>query len=117
MNIRVIDSAFGLIPGGKSMLSTNEQIYKLVAADTFDGEARRAALRHSVESQRVETAAHDLELGSIYPAGAFVPDGSKAPPVDPRGYLYVPTARPGHRLPHAWLQGPTRISTHNVLDD
>ena len=29
------------------------------------------------------------------------PDGTAAPPDDPRAY--VPTARPGHRAPHAWL--------------
>ncbi len=29
------------------------------------------------------------------------PDGSEAPPDDPRSY--VPTARPGHRAPHAFL--------------
>jgi hypothetical protein len=30
-----------------------------------------------------------------------VPDGTTAPPDEPRSYQ--PTARPGHRAPHAWL--------------
>ena len=116
MNIRVLDSATGFIPGGKQAININRGILTRLTSDTFDGAARRAAFRHAVQSQRVETAAHDLELGSIYPTGLFVSDGSLPPDVDPRGHLYVPTARPGHRLPHAWLQGSKRISTHHLID-
>ncbi|CZR57854.1 uncharacterized protein PAC_07743 [Phialocephala subalpina] len=116
MNIRAIDTAFGFLPGGKDVLPTNRKILQQLVSNTFSGETRRAAIRYAVKSQRVETAAHDLEIGSIYPTGAFVPDGSKSTPVDPRGFLYTPTARPGHRLPHAWLeQGSSRISTHHLL--
>ena len=117
MNLRVLDSSTGLLPGGKEMLEVNEDILNQLTADSFDGAARRGAFKHAIQSQRVETAAHDLELGSIYPAGLMVPDGLEAPDADPRGYLYVPLARPGHRVPHAWLKGQERLSVHQLLDD
>ena len=47
----------------------------------------------------------------------IVPDGSEAPPRDPVGYEYVQVARPGHRLPHAWLERDgERIPTHDLVD-
>jgi hypothetical protein len=35
---------------------------------------------------------------------------------DPVGLVYVPTTRPGHRLPHAWIESAERgrISTHDL---
>ncbi|MFC4112862.1 FAD-dependent monooxygenase [Nonomuraea zeae] len=74
-----------------------------------------AEAREAFASQRVEFQAHDLELGFAYAAGALVPDGTAAPPRDPEGGRYRPTARPGHRLPHVWLQrGGRRVSTHDL---
>jgi 2-polyprenyl-6-methoxyphenol hydroxylase-like FAD-dependent oxidoreductase len=50
-----------------------------------------------------------LVLGLSYRSAAVFPDGDvSAEPVDP-GTDYLPTARPGHRMPHSWL-GP-RCST------
>ncbi len=47
-----------------------------------------------------------------------MPDSSIAPEVDPRGQRYTPTARPGDRLPHAWLKdSQRRISTHQLVDN
>jgi 2,4-dichlorophenol 6-monooxygenase len=61
--------------------------------------------------------AHDIEMGFFYADGAIVPDGSPPPPRDPMGLVYVPTSRPGHRLPHAWIESPEqgRISTHDLI--
>ena len=43
-----------------------------------------------------------IHLGYRYEGSPICwPDGSPAPPDDPR--TYVPTARPGHRAPHAFL--------------
>ena len=43
-----------------------------------------------------------IHLGYRYEGSPICwPDGSPAPPDDPR--VYVPTARPGHRAPHAFL--------------
>jgi 2,4-dichlorophenol 6-monooxygenase len=44
-----------------------------------------------------------------------VGDGSEPPPRDPMGHTYHPMTRPGHRLPHAWLEAHgARISTHDL---
>ena len=118
MNFRHMDTAAGFLPGGPEVRPLNEIIYNQLCSDTFDGIARRAAFQYMVQSQRVEYAAHDLELGGVYADGAIFHDGTPAPPVDPRGQKYHSIARPGHRLPHAWLQGQSkRISTHHLLDD
>ena len=115
-NLRTLDSATGLLPGGKAILSHNEVVYSKLMANTYDGRVRRAALAHAIQSQTVETAARDIELNSIYQKGALVPDGSEERVPDPRGHLIFPTARPGHRLPHAWLLGSRRVSNLQLLD-
>ena len=43
-----------------------------------------------------------LQLGYVYATGALVPEGSPPPLETPREY--VPTAHPGARLPHGWLE-------------
>lgn len=87
-------------------------------ADTPDGRMRRARVAEVFNTHRVEMYDHDVELGFVYEQGARVPDGTPAPARDPWGTVYVPTTRPGHRLPHAWLERDgQRISTHDLLDD
>lgn len=115
MNLRVLDSGSGLIPGAQS-LPVNKVIYEKLTAKSYEGEVRRAALNHAIQSQAIETNARDLELGSVYPEGLLVPDGSERPKPDPRGREHHPNARPGHRLPHAWLSGPERVSTFHFLE-
>jgi 2,4-dichlorophenol 6-monooxygenase len=69
-----------------------------------------------LHTQRTEFQAHDLEIGFHYESDALVGDGTPPPPVDPMGCDYHPTTRPGHRLPHAWLErGGTRLSTHDLV--
>ncbi|MFJ9562831.1 FAD-dependent monooxygenase [Streptomyces fuscichromogenes] len=72
-------------------------------ADTPAGAAKRAAVAEAVESNADDYSQLGVELGYHYETGALVPDGSPAP--QPRNPLrdYVPTTRPGHHLPHAWL--------------
>jgi 2,4-dichlorophenol 6-monooxygenase len=60
----------------------------------------------------------DIDLGFEYAdSPGVVPDGSEAPPRDPVGHEYVQVARPGHRMPHAWLERDgERIPTHDLVD-
>ena len=45
-----------------------------------------------------------LQLGFAYEAGALVPDGSeRRTPANPVRE-FVPTTRPGSRVPHAWVE-------------
>jgi 2,4-dichlorophenol 6-monooxygenase len=71
-------------------------------ASLADPERRRA-----VEAAVAEQAEHfdmlGLQLGYVYGEGALVPEDGPPPPGSPREL--TPTAHPGARLPHAWLDG------------
>jgi 2-polyprenyl-6-methoxyphenol hydroxylase-like FAD-dependent oxidoreductase len=71
--------------------------------DTPQGAATRDKVgREFSETMRREWFTLGAHLGYRYENSPICwPDGSAAPPDDPR--VYVPTARPGHRAPHAFL--------------
>jgi 2-polyprenyl-6-methoxyphenol hydroxylase-like FAD-dependent oxidoreductase len=71
--------------------------------DTPQGAATREKVgREFSETMRREWFTLGAHLGYRYENSPICwPDGSAAPPDDPRAY--VPTARPGHRAPHAFL--------------
>lgn len=56
-------------------------------------------------------------FGANYVSAAVVPDGSAAPAVANPVTDYVPSARPGGRAPHAWLQrrGGERVSSIDLV--
>ncbi|MFZ3494835.1 FAD-dependent monooxygenase [Streptomyces sp. 5.8] len=85
-------------------------------SDTPDGETRRAVLREYFDTNRITTAHLGLEMGYDYAdAGRVTPDGTPRPRTDPLGLHYPQTARPGSRLPHAWLHREgRRVSTHQL---
>jgi 2,4-dichlorophenol 6-monooxygenase len=98
------------MPGGPA--EAQVAAFEALFADSPMGETRRARAAEVTETQRTEFQAHDLEIGFRYDAGALVPDGTEPPPRDPMGSIHHPTTRPGHRLPHAWLdRDGVRIST------
>ena len=76
-------------------------------ADLLDDTPQGAATREKVgrefsEAMRREWHTLGVHLGYRYEQSPICwPDGSPAPADDPR--IYVQTARPGHRAPHAWL--------------
>lgn len=114
MNHSVVDAGLGLIPGAPA--GANAQTFRAFFADTDQGRTLRARFVEVAKTQRTEFQAHDLEIGFHYEAGAVVPDGTDPPPADPMGTTYVPTTRPGHRLPHAWVERDgERVSTHDLI--
>src|SRR5581483_6842426 len=57
-----------------------------------------------------------LIFGATYESAAVIPDGSAPEAVDDPVTQYVPSARPGRRAPHVWLErGGERISTIDLL--
>jgi 2,4-dichlorophenol 6-monooxygenase len=113
LNHGVVDAAVGMMPGAPA--EVNRQILREFLSDTPMGATRRARFAEVATTQRVEFQAHDLEIGFSYPDGALVADGSPAPERDPMGGVYRPTTRPGHRLPHAWIdRDGVRLSTHDL---
>ncbi|WP_189214094.1 FAD-dependent monooxygenase [Actinokineospora fastidiosa] len=86
-------------------------------ADTEDGRARRAVMAEYFATNRITSRHLGVEIGYDYSGSPYVlPDGTPAPETDPLGLRCVQTARPGHRLPHAWLERDGRaVSTHGLL--
>jgi hypothetical protein len=61
------------------------------------------------------TFTENLRLGYYYEnSPIIVPDGT--PPIPYETVLFVPSARPGTRAPHAWLEGKKR-STLDLFGD
>lgn len=56
-------------------------------------------------------------LGYSYDSSAVVPDGSASPPVTDPVADFIPSARPGSRAPHHWLEiEGRRLSTLDLFD-
>ncbi len=82
-----------------------------LAASLADPE-REAAIADAVEAQAEHFDMLGLQLGYVYGTGALVPEG--APPGLASAREYIPSAHPGARLPHAWLD--PRDSMRSSLD-
>lgn len=99
-NHALTDLALGLQRDNPEQSIANLQAF---LADNPLGASLRARLAKIMDIQRMEWQAHDLELGYAYEKGALSPDGTERTPPDPLGQIYIPTTRPGHRLPHAMI--------------
>lgn len=112
-NSAVINAVIGLVPGQPAV---NRARFAQLFEDSAIGAARRAQTAKIIDSQSIEFSAHNMELGFAYGEGGFVvDDGTEPEAEDPLGQKYVPTTRPGSRLPHAWLEvGDRRLATHDV---
>jgi 2,4-dichlorophenol 6-monooxygenase len=62
--------------------------------------------------------AHNIEFGYTYDSAAIIDDGTPAPvPVD-KVRLYSPSTRPGHPLPHAWVErAGERVPLRSLIHD
>lgn len=113
-NYSMLVAATGL--SMEASLEANVAAVQNLLSDTFEGESRRARMREMFGAARIEYAAHDQEMGFVYPAGALVDDEKPFPPRDPMGSDYTPSSRPGCRLPHAWLHHDGgAVSTHDLI--
>ncbi|CZR68761.1 uncharacterized protein PAC_18660 [Phialocephala subalpina] len=110
----VISAAMGLQEGQTA--ANTIHLTQLLDETSEIGKAGLAVLQEAVEGQKVEFGAHNMDLGFSYLEGLFVPDGSEPPREDPTQQVYTPTTRPGHRLPHAWIEFRGKfLSTHDLL--
>ena len=87
---------------------TSERLHASLA-DPSKAEEIAAA----VEMQREHFDLFGLQLGYVYGDGALVPDWRPAEPRSPSEY--EPTARPGARMPHAWLREVGGTSTLDLV--
>ncbi|WP_333767359.1 FAD-dependent monooxygenase [Streptomyces sp. IBSBF 2435] len=110
----VIDAALGLGPHVPPERRT--QMFFGYFAATPAGAAQRARAAEIFATHRGECQALGVEAGFGYEQGAVVPDGSRPPARSPLGDVYRPTTRPGHLLPHAWIERDgRRVSTHDLV--
>lgn len=105
------------------MAPTPEEGVRQVAelyASTKEGAARRERLNKSMESRMREGNALGLAMNQFYVSSAIYLDDEPEPRPDIEGNPVLTiqiSTYPGSRLPHAWLDVPTRrkeISTHDL---
>jgi 2,4-dichlorophenol 6-monooxygenase len=115
LNQIAMTAGTGVVPGARP--EWNRAQFAALFADTPEGETRRAVLFDYFDTNRITTAHLDMEMGFDYwDAGFITDDGSPRPSRDPMGLDYIQTSRPGHRLPHAWLQrGRERVATQQLI--
>ncbi len=107
-NMGAMVRALGL-PDGGSPAELREAVRSLP-----EDPARQAALDAAIAAEVPHYDLSGLDWGQAYEQGALLPDGSPAPPERPTDE-YVPSSRPGARLPHAWLQRDgVPISSHDL---
>ena len=71
--------------------------------DNLEGEELRKTLAISLKEQEKLISSSGTLLGYRYNnSPIIIEDGSSEPIDDPRAY--IPTARPGHRAPHIWVE-------------
>jgi 2,4-dichlorophenol 6-monooxygenase len=107
-----IDGAIGISPddpqGGWSAIGT-------LLSSRDEGTAAADRVASAVHGKRREFCALNLELGYCYEDGALVPDGSTLAERCDDVTDFVACTRPGHRMPHAWLERDgTRLSTYDI---
>lgn len=79
------------------------EVFLKYLEDSPMGRTRRAVGAEVFGTERMELDPHDREIGFHYKKGVPIPDETATLPRDPMGIAYTPNTRPGHRLPHAWL--------------
>jgi 2,4-dichlorophenol 6-monooxygenase len=109
-----VAAALGLHPG----ISADDgwaQI-RIWASDTPEGERRRAAAAVAVAANAEDFSQLNIEAGFAYEAGAVIPDGTPRPAGYGTATHFEPTARPGHHVPHVWLnRDGARVSTSDLV--
>jgi len=107
-----IDQALGLDPASpEAGWAALAELF----SGSAEGQRKRAAVDAAADRKRLEFSAHNIEIGYAYDAGALVPE---QPPVDDGDpCTFRPSARPGARMPHAWVgAGVHCTSTYDLVD-
>ncbi len=95
-----------------TMQNTNRNADEIFAIVSRALENDWDTVRHLIANSRRNGAGLGQDLGISYSSGAFLPDDSELPAVEDPINDYVPSARPGSRAPHLWVeQRGAKIST------
>lgn len=86
------------------------------ASDTPAGRQRRRAVEQAVAANADDYSQLNIEAGYYYESAAIVPDGTPVLPTQESATQFVPTARPGYHVPHAWLRSDSgQISSVDLV--
>lgn len=110
-----VHNAMKMADSGLSGMATHEShIAKMLEGpDAADAERH---IREVIPGLREHFDYIGQTFGHAYASAWIVPDETSPPPF--RIEHYDPVARPGHRAPHLWLDGPTgRLSTIDLTGD
>jgi 2,4-dichlorophenol 6-monooxygenase len=101
-NPEVIKS-LGIDP--KAAPEVRQAQFDVLFEDTDAGEEVRRAFAAAKRAKDFSYAAHGTEMNQVYESTAVIDDGSPAIEYErDRRLYYVPSARPGSRVPHAWVE-------------
>ncbi len=89
------------------------RLARLWSGDPADADFRRTALE-IMAAQSQEFHEHDVEYGYRHASAAVIPDGSPEP-AEHDFRIFIPSTRPGHPLPHAWVEDD-RFERRSTLD-
>ncbi|MET7332133.1 FAD-dependent monooxygenase [Nonomuraea sp. NPDC005650] len=115
LNHIVTAQAAGIVPGAGPEANWR-QLRRLWSGLPEDAGPARA-VRRAIAAQSMEFNEHNVEYGYTYSSAAVLPDGTSEPGNPDPVRLYQPCARPGHPLPHAWLDDDhgRRLPVHDLL--
>ncbi len=117
MNQQAIGQALGLIPDGDSVEHW-ACVDRFFSEQPEDDDLRRHVQR-TIATQSMEFGEHNVEYGYTYTSreAAIVADGTERPEAIDAVRVYQPSTRPGHPLPHAWLDSDSgsRLSTLDLV--
>ena len=85
-----------------------------VLGEVLADPARRAVVEDAIAGQAIHFDLLGLQLGHVYDGPLVVGDGTEAQILDEPARDYLPSTRPGGRLPHGWLDDGT--STLDLVD-
>jgi 2,4-dichlorophenol 6-monooxygenase len=89
------------------------RVERFLSDDPKDA-AERARVARVMAAHSMEFHEHDVEYGYEHVSSAVVPDGSTSRR-DADFQLFTAEARPGHPLPHAWIDSTSGVR-HSTLD-
>ncbi|MEU0312874.1 FAD-dependent monooxygenase [Nocardioides sp. NPDC006273] len=86
------------------------------ASDTDEGAERRRAAETAIAANAEDYSQLNVEAGFSYEVGAVRPDGTPPPATHDSATEFTQTSRPGHHIPHVWLnQDGRQVSTSDLV--
>jgi 2,4-dichlorophenol 6-monooxygenase len=85
-----------------------------ILGEVLGDPVRRGEVEAAIAGQAIHFDLLGLQLGHVYEGPLVVADGTEAVVLDEPARDYVPSTRPGGRLPHGWIDAAT--STLDLVD-